>query len=636
MVYVYDRDRRLVAICENAHNVTETDKLNAIGSLTFTLPFDDPKNDYCRQMHYARWGDSGALYRILSATTDRAHGGSITYECEHVIATLLDNVMIGFHTVGGLGYYTRNVLQYILARQTAVNWVLGDCDFTRQFEYGFEQENLLSAMFGVPTCFSQDYIWTYNMSTYPWIVNLKQINTTATPELYVRAAKNMLSLSKTSDPRNLCTRLYPFGYGEGVNQLNISEINGGQLYLQAPDSIINEYGIIERVWVDRRYESAETLKATAQAMLDALQAPYEQYSVSVVAVNGDADMIRVGERVRVHDPASGTDFTDIIVAVTQNRTNPLDSSIEIANTATDIAVSITDLANRQRIESAYAQGATQIYSQSLQGNADTQNGLKMDFYIPADMINVNKLYAKIRIESFRAYSKATDAKGSASTSTSSGGSTSVSGGSTSTGTSSGGNTSVSGGSVQSSDAVTLPSSNMQADDQGGLNAKNHNHGIQASDVSGLRIALTDWNGTAILGSAGWVPSGAHIHGSHSHKVNTSHSHSIPAHSHTVSTSHSHTIPSHSHTVDTSHSHTVTPGIFKFGSPSAFTIYVNGAYRAAVPDTSGEIDLLPYLTTGGEISRGAWQSVEIVPNDLAYISINLYTQGFIQSRGGTNA
>jgi len=177
---------------------------------------------------------------------------------------------------------------------------------------------------------------------------------------------------------------------------------------------------------------------------------------------------------------------------------------------------------------------------------------------------------------------------------------------------------------------------MQADDQGGLNAKNHNHGIQASDVSGLRIALTDWNGTAILGSAGWVPSGAHIHGSHSHKVNTSHSHSIPAHSHTVSTSHSHTIPSHSHTVDTSHSHTVTPGIFKFGSPSAFTIYVNGAYRAAVPDTSGEIDLLPYLTTGGEISRGAWQSVEIRPNDLAYISINLYTQGFIQSRGGTTA
>jgi hypothetical protein len=149
--------------------------------------------------------------------------------------------MIGFHTVGGLGYYTRNVLQYILARQTVVNWVLGDCDFTRQFEYGFEQENLLSAMFSVPTCFSQDYIWTYNMSTYPWIVNLKQINTTATPELYVRAAKNMLSLSKTSDPRNLCTRLYPFGYGEGVNQLNISEINGGQLYLQAPDSIIQVF-----------------------------------------------------------------------------------------------------------------------------------------------------------------------------------------------------------------------------------------------------------------------------------------------------------------------------------------------------------------------------------------------------------
>jgi phage minor structural protein len=636
MVYVYDRDRRLVAICENAHNVTETDKLNAIGSLTFTLPFDDPKNDYCRQMHYARWGDSGALYRILSATTDRAHGGSITYECEHVIATLLDNVMIGFHTVGGLGYYTRNVLQYILARQTAVNWVLGDCDFTRQFEYGFEQENLLSALFSVPTCFAQDYIWTYNTETYPWRISLKALNTTAAPALYIRAAKNMLTLTRTSDPRDLCTRLYPFGYGEGVNQLNIASINGGRMYLQAPASVTNEYGIIERVWVDRRYESAETLMATAQTMLNALQTPYEQYSVSYASINGDAEKIRVGERVRVHDPASGTDFTDVVVSVTLNRSNPLESSIEIANTATNIASSITDLANRQRIEAAYSQGATQIYSQSLQGNADTQNGLKMDFYVPSDMIHVNKLYAKIRIESFRAYSKATDAKGSASTSTSSGGSTSVSGGSTSTGTSSGGNTSVSGGSVQSSDAVTLPSSNMQADDQGGLNAKNHNHGIQASDVSGLRIALTDWNGTAILGSAGWVPSGAHIHGAHSHSVNTSHSHTIPSHSHSVNTSHSHTIPSHSHSVNTSHSHNVSPGIFKFGNPSTFAVYVNGSYCVSVSSTTGEIDLLPYLTSGGEISRGVWQSVEIVPNDLAYISINLYTQGFIQSRGGTTA
>ena len=425
------------------------------------------------------------------------------------------------------------------------------------------------------------------------------------------------------------------GYGEGVNQLNIAAINGGRLYLQAPASITNEYGIIERVWVDRRYESAETLMATAQTMLNALQMPYEQYSVSYAAVNGDTDRIRVGERVRVHDPASGTDFTDVVVSVTLNRSNPLESSVEIANTATNIASSITDLANRQRIESAYSQGATQIYSQSLQGNADTTNGLRMDFYIPADMINVNKLYAKIRIESFRAYSKATDAKGSASTSTSAGGSTSTSGGSTSVGTSSGGSTSVSGGSVESSDAVTLPSSNMIADDQGGLNAKNHNHGIQASDVSGLRIALTDWNGTAILGSAGWVPSGAHIHGSHSHKVNTSHSHSIPAHSHTVSTSHSHTIPSHSHSVNTSHSHTVTPGIFKFGSP----VGVYDLRQRRLSRRAGhirEIDLLPYLTSGGEISRGVWQSVEIRPNDLAYISINLYTQGFIQSRGGTTA
>lgn len=33
-----------------------------------------------------------------------------------------------------------------------------------------------------------------------------------------------------------------------------------------------------------------------------------------------------------------------------------------------------------------------------------------------------------------------------------------------------------------------------------------------------------------------------------------------------------------------------------------------------------------------IPRGSWLSLEVRPDDLAYISIDLIVQGFIQSRG----
>ena len=175
-----------------------------------------------------------------------------------------------------------------------------------------------------------------------------------------------------------------------------------------------------------------------------------------------------------------------------------------------------------------------------------------------------------------------------------------------------------------------------------------NHGIGIDNVN-LRIALTDKDAKEIKGTTGFVPSGAHIHGghvhsvntafsmtvpAHTHTVNTSHSHSIPAHSHTVNTSHSHKIPAHSHTLDFTHDHTVTPGIFTFGTPKSFSLYVEDEKVATFTDVSTtEVDLLAILTADGkQLKRGTWQSIEIRPDDLAHISCTMYTQGFIQSRG----
>ena len=37
--------------------------------------------------------------------------------------------------------------------------------------------------------------------------------------------KNLIGIERDEDPTQVITRLYPLGYGEGVNQLTIKDVN---------------------------------------------------------------------------------------------------------------------------------------------------------------------------------------------------------------------------------------------------------------------------------------------------------------------------------------------------------------------------------------------------------------------------
>lgn len=612
MLELFDRaTRRKIAILENALNIKEEEKLNAIGYLSFSLPYNDPKNDLCRAYHYVRY-NGGQLYRLLPRSIQRSDTGTVDYTAEHVVATLLDNVLFGFHVIGNLGYYTADCIRYILDHQMVQNWVLGECDFARQFEYGFEQENLLGALFSLPQPFTDPYQWTFDTSRYPWVLNLKALDTEANPGLYIYNRHNLTQLSHESDPTDICTRLYPLGYGEGVNQLGIQEVNGGLPYLQSPQEILDQYGIVERVWVDRRYENAESLKAAAQAMLEELQIPAESYSVSFANLSeADQNTAALGEVVRIVDRELGFDRRTVITAITRDYGNIPASTITIANRPKDIADTVADLADRQRIEMTYSQGATNLYAQSLQANADQQSGAVIRFWIPAEMRIVNKVLAKVQLQQFRAYSQATEAAGSTDSTSSAGGassSTSESGGRTTRSSSSDGGFSVTSG-------ASSRSTSSSASDTGNVYDTS---GPDSSSFAGhthrSRSALP-----------------AHSHTiSHTHTVSSgSHTHdvSIPSHTHRFS------VGSHTHRFEIpAHSHQIQPGIYFFGGANAFIVRVNGVEVQTVNASTAELDLTDALVQDGVIPRGVWHEVDIVPNGLSYVSIDMFVQGFIQSRG----
>lgn len=632
MIEIFDRARRKVAILENAHKISEQQRINAVWHLSFSLPWNDPKNEFCQPFWYVR-RDEEQLYRIMPSAMEVDETGAVSYQCEHVLATLIDDVLFGYHVVGNLGVYTADSIRYILNYQVTKNWVLDACDFHNQFEYGWEQESLLSALFSIANPLTGPYMWVTNTSIYPWRLSLRRLSVVGSPEIYVRRKYNMGIFHKGIDPQQIVTRLYPLGYGEGVNQLGIAPVNGGVPYLQSPKSVTDKYGLIQRVWIDRRYEDPESLKAAAQAMLDRLQEPLISYEIGFQEMGqSDFDRAAVGKRVRVVFPEAGEQVDTFITEVNRNYEDVTRSSIVVANRETSIASSLADMADRQRIEQTYAQGATQIYSQALQANCDAGSGAIMDFFIPEEMRIINKILVKIRMAKFRAYSKSTendDLKVITSTTTDDQTRTSSDGGRTTQTTSTTDNqtrtSSDGGGSVTASSGGggiitdTGPGGiNVTRGDRDTSTVEGHHHTV--SIVTAHQHQITLWNHTHNV----TMPTHSHtttIPG-HFHSV------TIPDHRHTI------TIPGHSHKVTIpAHAHSITPGIYQYGNPQRFELYVNGAKKAEFSGRTAELDITNLLTAANNmIPRGSWLSLEIRPDDLAYISIDLIVQGFIQSRG----
>lgn len=616
---IYDMNRVPVCMLQNAFDIQEQQSLNALWYLDFKLPATDAKNEFCNAYWYARF-NNGELYRMFpNGYNDASDLPYYSYHCEHVLATLLNKVMPGIVTMGGYYQPTPDVLRAILVKQDVQDWVLGECDFSRRFEYGFEKENLLAALFSVPQCFDEDYIWTFETKSYPWTLNLKRLNKNAEPVLNVRYGYNRLSYNRQPDYTNHVTKLYAYGSGEGVNQLNIKKFTNGLGYILADNEHIEKYGIRESIWVDRRYENEETLYAAAKSMLDELCDPITSYSCGFI---GD---VKIGEVVNIIDYEQTYVVKKIITYGDID-----DIQYELSNKQPTLASTIADLANRQRIETTYSQGATNIYSVAFVDNADANNGLDCDFYMPQSMRFVNKVVAKIKYDSFRAYSGTTEQGGSTSSTSAAGGQTS------STSESGGGGTSAAGGGQSKTSA------------SGGGATESTNQFNLAGDTGTYGIiSLTGYSGltSTVSGHAHKVPD--HMHRirvssfAHTHTVNIpshrhsfeidDHTHELPAHTHAFS------LPAHSHTFELpSHKHDIEPGIHRYGNPTQVELKVNGNSKGFFEDRSFEVDITEWLANDdGMISRGSFQTLSVIPNDIAHISVSLTVIGFIQSLEGGN-
>lgn len=638
MIELYDAAFRALGPLDTAIKWGYKQTLNELATAQIQMAADDPAHERIdAPASWARLTDGAiglGMFRFGAIPEDaHAPGARTTYKLTHAACTLLDDMLIGWHELGGTGVHTRQVLEYILARQTTARWVLGRCDFDAEYQYNFEDVTLLEAVMSLGEVLTEDYEFEFMANgPPPWTLNLVRLSDT--PVCSLVYGRGMTGISRSVE-EGVVTRLVGRGYGEGDNQLTIAEVNGGCEWLDA--DTIGRYGVRVGIHADRRQTDPATLKARMEAILRLGKAPRVSYNVDALdlyPMTGERiDLHMAGDSVLVLDSKYGKMNTRIVCREKDDVEGDGGAvTVTLSTAATDIADELNEVLEKIGVQELYSQGATNMYSQQIADNADERHPLELRFYVPGNAIRINSCLLTWKLERFRSYAEITMSDGESTRTSSSGGGATVStpqqfvSDRAATGGPQGGEGTSALYTEAAGDHTHEGSSHRHSVDSHIHNMNGHKH---SSASAGPSPAATTANGS---GNTSYTRAGTEAAGSHTHRYDHWHaatvSITIPPMEFTL-TPHTHrvTLPAHKHNIE--------HGIYEGDRASGMALRVDGQdVPAEAIGDKDEVDICKYMrkNSDGKIVRDAWHEVEFVPNGLTRIVANLFFQVFIQSRG----
>jgi phage minor structural protein len=621
MLKALDINRRTVAYLQNAFKVSYEKQTNNIWSASFCLPLDDPKVNKVQLLGFVEIkdddGEEIGLFRVMpSETTFSVESKEVKFECKHVLSLLMDSVMFRYHEIKK-NTTTTQVLQYLLGLQKVNHWKLGTCEFTRYFQYSWENENgLIDAIWSVPQPFNEEYMWTFDTSSYPWTINLVKPPTVVTARVW--EGHNLKGFKVETNPNQTINRIYPLGQGEGINQLNIKKVNPtGQFYVEDAASIA-AYGLIEYVWADARFTDAQSLYSSTVALLKKFKQPLVAWNIDAI------DLIKAvarkpGQKVPKIDELR----LDKVIQVKTNRFgkinlrilkesksdmlgSPQDIQLTVGYVPSNLGTTQADIERSIEINQLYSQGATNILNYDKADNADSDYPVKFRIFIDDDVSKINTCELTFETAPFRAYSKGTAGGGGSVQSTSAG-----------------------GGSVQSSTSEAAGQSTNTSSANG---SHRHRMFIDQTEFIGPQN-YTD-RAYSALGSGYFSFKSTEAKDIFTEEAADNHTHSVttPSHTHNVSI----TIPNHTHTINVpTHTHDIEYGIFEDSSTAnQIVLTVDGNVVPGTNTSRERFNIVSYLSKqeDGNINRG-WHEITMKPNRRARIEAQITMRVFIKSQLG---
>ena len=225
---------------------------------------------------YSPYGSAG-IFRVTEVSTKYGTRSGQSVYMEHALGTLADSLAIGTQAMTAP---VAQVISTLLQSQETNLWVLGSCavDSTYEMVYEYTYNNLLQALMQLTDMLPEVYYWDLDTSTRPFRMHLKKAEDSDACEC--RLSRNLTMAELSLDTSGLCTRVYPFGAGEGTDRMTLTNLIGTQ-YMDSDK--IGIWGTVSRTFTAETIYDAPTLKAVAERYLDRHDHP--TVSVTLDAVN---------------------------------------------------------------------------------------------------------------------------------------------------------------------------------------------------------------------------------------------------------------------------------------------------------------------------------------------------------------
>lgn len=315
-----------VADLAEASDVQYQKTRNRVWTASFQLPAGNKKNGYFDLLDFAEIYDGDrrvGLFRIDERTPVHDTKKEIyKYNCSHVLDTLNDDRVALTGKVIKSGVST--ALSYILGEQDTAHWQLGTLDFSKSFDYQFSRETILKALREIPKPWWEEFQFTFNTTSYPWTINIIKPDTT--PKGSLRYSKNIKSIERNENAKEMVNELYAFGKGSGSDQ-----VTAGPFTSDPAGYGWNITDIFEKQFFDNSTDLGEA----AQKYLNRVDTPKVRYKSSAVDLKRLADVneLKLGDYIRVYDPKFDLEDTIPIVSMTKQDVTgrPLELEVELAN-----------------------------------------------------------------------------------------------------------------------------------------------------------------------------------------------------------------------------------------------------------------------------------------------------------------
>lgn len=284
----------------------------------------------------------GIVYRVRDIDQN-FNTDTYQVQLEHIICTLKDDILFGERKTediagkkGATTVTAKKAVQYVLSHQS--DWVLGEFDYTDSNPYKFDGETWFDAI-GKVTDSLEDSIWTYDLTVYPFKLNIKRASDTVRTEM--RAGRNLRTLRKKISKVGMYTRFYPIGKDD-------LHLPGGGYAERNTD----KYGIISKVETDQSLDTVAELRRWANEQLMKHAEPIVNIDVEGVelmeATGESRDGIEICRKCQIPLPEFGTTITERITSIDYQEKirQPEVFRATLANNRKDVTKVIADFMKR--------------------------------------------------------------------------------------------------------------------------------------------------------------------------------------------------------------------------------------------------------------------------------------------------